>query len=178
MFLDIAVGIVSAIAVSGIFDVALTVKLLLFGIGFALLPDIDALWGWLRPGFWWNKGKWGHRELTHYPLVQLVASIIVFLAFGKVWGLLYFFGVFAHLIHDSIDAWGIKWLWPFSDEVYSLLYSKERGFKVSKDKLSTRSQGWETKFFWTWMRTHYIKKVLPFEIVALVLALIVLWIYR
>ena len=177
MILDIALGILSALFVSDVFNVVLTTKLLLWGISFALLPDIDVVWGVLIKGNWWEKGIWGHRELTHYPVLYLPITLLVYIMAGSMWAILFLVGVFLHNIHDTFGiGWGIKWLWPFSHKSYSLFDRKngERRFFSSWTQAEKTSS--DRRVLWgNWMADVYFKYHLPVEIAGLVITLVVLF---
>jgi len=127
MPLDVGVGILLAISCRALFNVPLTASLVLWSIGFALLPDIDVF-----PELIQRKGKLGgkeiglHRELAHFPLTYLIPAVIIFYFVGPPWGYLFLCGVLLHLLHDSVGmGWGIKWLWPFSQNSYKFFADRE-----------------------------------------------------
>ena len=114
MPLDIGFGILLTLLVTHLFNIQITGSLLLLGIAFALLPDIDVvtmLWG-----------KWKHREITHYPIVYIPIVLLVYIFFGPLYATLLFVCVYAHLIHDTFGiGWGITWFWPFTHRRFLLL---------------------------------------------------------
>jgi membrane-bound metal-dependent hydrolase YbcI (DUF457 family) len=120
MILDLAAGILLSILTSALFSEPLTLLLLAAGIFFAVLPDLDVLWSRARPGEnWWDKGVWSHREFTHYPALYVVATIVLALV-SPVYAFMLGLGGLYHLLHDSYGTgWGIKWLWPFSENRYT-----------------------------------------------------------
>lgn len=122
MFLDIGVGILSAIGVSGLFQVEISFTIIIFSILFALLPDLD--WLLYYPQRKDPKYDHEHRNLIHYPLIFLpVGGIILWLVGGTFWGVLFLIPALAHFVHDSIGAgWGVRWLFPFSKNNYSFFY--------------------------------------------------------
>lgn len=122
MFLDIGVGIIAAIFVSGMFDVPLSVWMVMGGILFALLPDVDFLYYFTKRGD--SKYDYKHREIVHCPLVSVpIGTFLVWIIGGKVWAVLFFISFFLHLVHDSIAVgWGIKWLYPFSRNNFAFFY--------------------------------------------------------
>jgi len=122
MFLDIGVGILSAIFVSGYFNMHLGELLIIGGILFALGPDADFLLHFFKSGI--SREDYQHRNMIHYPLLYLpVGTLIAYSLGGEKWALLFFVASLAHFIHDSIAiGWGIKWLYPFSDKNYVFLY--------------------------------------------------------
>lgn len=119
MLADIAIGIFSAFFTSYLFQVKPSFSLLLVGIFFALLPDIDFLIEWIRGRKPLGRFERDHRNLFHYPLFYiLIGSIFVF---WFSWAYLFLFVINSlwHFIHDSIwVGWGVKWLYPFSKKRY------------------------------------------------------------
>ncbi|CAN5751626.1 hypothetical protein BH11PAT2_BH11PAT2_01710 [soil metagenome] len=113
MPLDIGIGIVLSLGVAEIFHVPASALFILFGIGSALLPDIDIVTMLF--------GSWKHRTHTHYPIVYIPLAVLVFIFLGPAYGVLFMLGVYAHLIHDTFGiGWGIAWLWPFSQRKFLL----------------------------------------------------------
>lgn len=123
MPLDIGIGIFSAIIVSKLFSIDLTPTLVAVGIAFALLPDIDGVYAFLRNGHKNHRAISKHRELIHYPLIYLPAGALAALPFDAEWSVLFLIASTGHFLHDSIGiGWGIPWLWPFTNQNYSFLY--------------------------------------------------------
>ena len=122
MFFDIGVGILVAIAAGLILDVDLSFWMVSWSIFFAVSPDIDFLYFFSRRGD--TKRDHNHRDLIHYPILYLpIGTIIIWLIFGKIWGIIFLISSFLHFVHDSIGiGWGIKWLYPFSKKNYAFLY--------------------------------------------------------
>jgi len=129
MLLDTGVGIFLAILTSKIFLLPLSWWLVLLGIGFALLVDIDAI-----VSLTINRGvkkSYKHRDLFHRPLlfvplgVLLIGILMHFINNQLSLPLIFLFAtaLIAHFIHDSIGlGWGIKWLWPFNKNNFSFFY--------------------------------------------------------
>ena len=122
MFLDIGVGILIAILVSILFHVKLVAFLIIVGILFALGPDLDFLYVYLRRHN--ARDDYKHRDIIHYPLLYLpIGTLLIFVLFGKVWAILFFLTSFLHFVHDSIAiGWGVKWFFPFSRKNFAFLY--------------------------------------------------------
>lgn len=121
MFLDAALGILNAIFVSKYFHIELTWYFVVAGIIFTLLPDIDSLLFFLGRGKIFSKQAHFHRDILHLPLIYIPAGTIIFSIFGPRWGLLFAVGALLHFIHDSTFlglGWGIKWLYPFSQNYF------------------------------------------------------------
>jgi len=120
MPLDIGVGIFAALGVSHIFGVEPTVGLVVLGVFFALLPDLDIL-----PFLW--PTAYNHRSFLHYPLLYIPLSLLVAIFAGPLFGTLFAIGVYAHLIHDTIGlGWGIAWFAPISKRKILLFPEKGR----------------------------------------------------
>ena len=121
MHLDIGLGILNAIFISWLFELPLSVSMIVWGILFALAPDLDYLIHLARGGT--SKDDYKHRRLLHHPLLFLLISIGVFWVFGKTWGLMFLLGTLGHFVHDSIGiGWGVQWLSPFNKNHYSFFY--------------------------------------------------------
>ena len=134
MFLDIGIGILITVFISATFQVKLTVLLIAVGILFALGPDLDFLFLYLRKHD--ARDDYKHRDIIHFPLLYLpIGTILMFLLFGKIWATLFFIASLSHFIHDSISiGWGIKWLFPFSRKniAFFHLYSRKLKYGLIK----------------------------------------------
>lgn len=119
MPLDIGVGIVLAVAASAWFHIPLSLFLILFSIGAALFPDIDIVTKLF--------GEWKHRGITHYPIVYVPISLLLFAFVPLPYALIFTVAVCAHLIHDTIGiGWGIAWLWPISGRKFLIFPDRAR----------------------------------------------------
>lgn len=118
MPLDIGMGILLSLFVADYFSITATPVFILLGIFFALLPDIDIFW------YWFGKPKLehDHRSFTHFPLLYIFLTPVVYIFFGPVYGTLFALCVAMHLIHDTIGmGWGIAWFAPFSYRKFRFL---------------------------------------------------------
>jgi len=130
----IAAGYLAATAYESIFHPAMTISqsknLLWIGALSGFIPDIDMFFAFLKVGAWRiDIKKVDHRSyLTHYPFIWLMLTLILFFI-GKFISDFYiqsiavviFLGTYSHFILDSLDSGtGIKWLWPFSDSLYTM----------------------------------------------------------
>lgn len=116
MALDIATGILFSLLVSHLYSIDLTTQFLICGIIFNLLPDLDAIYYFLK------KNKGNHRDLFHKPVTFITLGIGIYF-FNQPLGLLFILTTMAHLIHDSIAfGWGVQWLWPISKNHYAFFY--------------------------------------------------------
>lgn len=122
-------GILLAHWIGNIYGVVVTPALILLGIAFALLPDIDFL---LTKISAIRNIIGAHRSATHYPIIHAVLGVIAFFIFGKIIATLYVLCVFYHLIHDTFFlGWGIKWLWPVSHTSLSIFHDKNHQITCS-----------------------------------------------
>lgn len=118
MFLDIGLGIFSAMAVSVWYGVPLTLAFVTAGALFALSPDLDFMALALR-----RRNALHHREGLHYPLLFTPVGAVICSIFGLPWAALFILGSLGHFIHDSIGiGWGVQWLFPFGKDHYSFFY--------------------------------------------------------
>lgn len=165
MPLHIGLGIVSVILISKIFSIELGTSLILYGIVFALLPDVDSLTGRRRD------------SLTHYPLLYLpLGVIILWISLGKIIAWLFIVATFLHFLHDSIGtSWGLKWMYPFEQKWYKFLGRKfgELKFLASwtPEELSRDVQLHRQD---RWIRETYFRPspILITEVVGLIIAII------
>jgi membrane-bound metal-dependent hydrolase YbcI (DUF457 family) len=132
MLLDIGVGIIMALLMSKIFALSLAMPvgiMVIAGIVFSLLMDTDALINlFIHRG---TGASYKHRDLFHLPLLYIPIGMLV-LYFLQLYQYqlpalalptLFALCSLAHFIHDSIGlGWGVKWLYPFSNNQYSFFY--------------------------------------------------------
>ncbi|MEK7128996.1 MAG: metal-dependent hydrolase [Patescibacteria group bacterium] len=129
MFLDIGIGILLSIWTSWFFYTDLTFALIIIGIIFALLPDIDFFIEFIKHGSVGGKVIREHRELIHFPIIYIPIAILIFILYGTMWATLFSLMLCVHFLHDSIGiGWGIKWLWPFSRRSYKFFSEKDGRF--------------------------------------------------
>jgi hypothetical protein len=185
MFLDVGVGILTAIFASYFFSVDLSLWLVIFGILCALLPDADFLY--FYPKRHDTKYDHKHRDIIHYPLLFLpVGTILIFLFFGKIWATIFFIATFLHFVHDSIGiGWGVKWLFPFTKNSYSFFYLYSKILKGGQRKLIFTFNEKNLPELVAkhgdsnWVRNIYFKwhPIAQFEFGFFVLSLIILYFY-
>ena len=121
MFADIGIGIFMAIATANLFAVPLDARLILAGVLFVLLPDIDAVFHVAAGKRMRSKFSHEHRNVLHYPIVYPVLGALVAVFWGPLVACMFVAGAVAHFMHDSIGiGWGVKWLWPFSKRNFTL----------------------------------------------------------
>lgn len=126
MFLDIKLGLLWAFLVAILFEKVITPEWIIFGVVFALLPDID---------FWLEYAKHGtvggkvidlHRTLLHAPLIYIPIALFIGTWYGPAWMTLFALGILGHHLHDSVGmGYGVRWLWPFTTRWYKFFSSKD-----------------------------------------------------
>ncbi len=95
--------------------------LLVAGIAFALLPDID----FVRYFFLEDKMEgYKHRDFLHLPLLYIpFGAVAAYFLLGNTYAAMFALGSVLHFIHDSFGIGrGVKWLYPFSRSGYAFLY--------------------------------------------------------
>ncbi|MCA9380179.1 metal-dependent hydrolase [Candidatus Dojkabacteria bacterium] len=91
-------------------DPSLTVPL---NIGISLLPDINLLW---------RKISDHHDDITHYPIVWIILSIVASVLEGNthIYSLSILFSGIMHLILDTFGMTiGVHWFAPFNSKQFS-----------------------------------------------------------
>jgi len=122
MFLDIGIGILSAIFISSLLQIKLTVLFIFISILLAFFPDIDAIYSIVKKGF--KSLDHRHRDFFHYPIIHLFVGIFIVLFIELKFGALFLINTFGHFLHDSAGiGWGVKWLWPFSKKLYKFSFT-------------------------------------------------------
>lgn len=178
MPLDIAIGILLGMLIPQAFGLDASWVFLVFGVGFALLPDLDAVIEYARRGAVSGKTQTIHREWFHYPLSYIPVALAIGFAAGTVWGVLFASAIFLHFVHDSVGiGWGIKWLMPFSGISFKF-FSKNP--QTGKFRTLQRWQPQELTQVVAdhgdpnWLQNHYFRpsKTLFIEAGALLLAIL------
>ncbi|MDP2855554.1 MAG: metal-dependent hydrolase [bacterium] len=128
MLLDIALGVFGAITFSKIENINLSLILIIIGILFALLPDMDFIFYWMG-GKKLNEQAHTHRELLHSPWIFIPVGFLIILSINTPLAFLFVILAFLHFVHDSIGiGWGIQWFYPFSHRFYKLFSTKDGKF--------------------------------------------------
>ena len=184
MFLDIGIGVLVSIFISKFFGVDLSYQLVLIGVGFSLMPDLDVFVELAKRGRVGGRVQGHHRELTHFPITFIPLGFIIYFYFGVIWAKLFFLCVFSHFLHDSAGmGWGIKWLWPFSNRAYKFFSEKDGSFSsrfvVSwnpQELTQTVAQYGDDH----WFRNYYLKPhpIAIFELLFFIVSLMVLYIFK
>ena len=157
--LDVAMGIFLVVALAKLMHFHLNTHAVLWGIFSALWLDIDAVlfWStavisrsieWVESWIKWDwlfelieildqwTDKWAdwikdHRNILHYPWIAALGGLVFWRAgldYFYIW--IFYAGSFIHLVHDSVDIFGIKWFSPFSSKKYAF---KQWRVKVVSD---------------------------------------------
>lgn len=180
MFLDIGVGIFTALFIGHIFDVPVTWLFIVASVAISLLPDIDILYYGFRKLFS-KKDIYNHRSFTHYPIIYIPIIIILYSTVGLPYSLLFTICVYSHLIHDSFWlGWGVVWFWPFSSVRYKFFPDKEG--KISSQVVMKWDKNEDEELFKryhnpNWIRDFYFRpsRVAYFEYLIFFSSLIVLY---
>lgn len=123
MLLDFAIGLLIGLSAAFAFAPEQLTILVIGGIVFALLPDVDFVIHrlvWRRPEIF----DYLHRNILHKPLVYIpVGGLIVgFLVPGPM-VIVFVCASLWHFVHDSHGVgYGNKWLWPFSSRYYGFFH--------------------------------------------------------
>ncbi len=126
MLFDIGIGILLGIIFDASSNVYTLAGFVMFGIFFALLPDLDFPIHFLRGGSFDDEYK--HRNLLHVPLLLWpIGSVIVYFI-NPILIPMFLLGTAIHFLHDSVGiGWGVRWLYPFSKTHYAFLYRVRTG---------------------------------------------------
>lgn len=120
MFLDIGLGIIYAILTSKIFDLELSNSLLIGGVIFSVLVDLDFIF-YLFSKKNLDEKSHNHRNIFHYPILYIFLGIVIASFFGKEWIFLFVICSISHFINDTVGiGWGVKWLYPFNSNSYKI----------------------------------------------------------
>jgi hypothetical protein len=123
MVLDLGVGIFASIFVSWQFGLPFDWRLLMWGMGFSLLPDLDYFIHLARRGKL-DQYTFKHREIFHWPIPYLALGAVVLWPWGMPWVALFWICSLAHFIHDSVGiGYGVQWFQPFSKHRFEFFYS-------------------------------------------------------
>lgn len=126
---------------SAILDVNVISSPLLIGVCVfaSLLPDIDhpsTIIGRVIPFLSrWINERYGHRTITHSLLFVLVSTVVVsfinsfLLIDGLV--LVFFLGIFSHVLFDMMTVSGVLFLYPFSKLLFVMPDNPSYRFRVN-----------------------------------------------
>lgn len=120
------------------FSAAQTHALILWGIFFGIIPDIDVAYALGRDHTYQIEKVDHRRVLTHAPVLWLIAGLIIYFSaqsgFYKTFGLLVWLGAWTHFLLDSVE-FGIMWLWPLSTKKFSVIPDKHQQADKGKNFL-------------------------------------------
>ena len=141
--MDAGIGMLITSVTSLYFGITLTMPALMLGAFLALLPDLDLVPSVLRHA----TITFDHRQtLLHRPLLLLpVVTLFSFWLGGTLWAIIAFTCVLWHFLHDTNfvdDTYGVAWLWPFSNQFWSV-----RGFFEPPVPLSHEE----------WLKKHWLR---------------------
>ena len=98
---------------SHVFHIQITPVFVLLNIVLSYLPDTDVPVELLQRGRLGGREHGSHRGLTHYPILYLVTTTILYFVLGSSWAVIFFVNIFTHFLLDSFGSgWGLKWFWP------------------------------------------------------------------
>jgi membrane-bound metal-dependent hydrolase YbcI (DUF457 family) len=135
-FADAGLGVMSAVFVCLAFGVTPTGGLVLLGILFAYIPDVD----WVLDAHFWKTGRvaayaqnpYDHREGLHKPLLWALAISGAGIIFGGIGPFIAFTAVMAHFLHDTVGTgWGMPWLWPLTKRRIKFCSTKQNELKLT-----------------------------------------------
>ncbi len=144
-------------------------QLLLWGMLFGFLPDIDTFIAFAKEKAWFVKNQnYNHRKfITHAPVIWLVLGLIIFLiapdTYWKTVGLLVWLGSWSHFLLDTL-SYGIMWFWPFSNRIYALT-NREKDFKIEQNSAF--------KFWWTFVKKYSQTLSFYLEILIIISAILI-----
>jgi len=149
-------------------------QLLLWGMLFGFIPDIDTFIAFAREKAWFVKNQDNnHRKfITHAPVIWLAMGLIVVAVAPNVYwkdvGLLLWLGSWSHFILDSIQ-YGIMWLWPFSNRIYAFKDRETQYIKV--DTLKNSFFG-----FWFGFVKSYSKSLTFYLEILIIISAVIIYI--
>jgi len=180
MLLDGGLGIIGAIIFAHILQINISPLVLGTSILFALLPDIDFIFGWIKHTELKHVSH-EHRDLLHYPLLFLPIGFLVIAYFSFTYACLFIILSFLHFIHDSIGiGWGVLWLYPFSKKYYKFFSEKNGHFSKKLIVSWTHEEQHEASTQFgdkDWFKNIYLKlhPISVIELLLFITALILLW---
>jgi hypothetical protein len=145
--------------------------LLLWGMLFGFIPDIDTFIAFARERAWFVKNQDNnHRKfITHAPIIWLAMGLIVMaVAPNEYWkyvGLLLWLGSWSHFLLDSIQ-YGIMWLWPFSNRIYAF---KDR----EKDYVNNAGKDSFISYWWSFVKAYSQTLSCYLELLIIIVAIII-----
>lgn len=190
MILDMAGGLLLAVAVGILTNVKFKLFFILFGVGSAVCVDFDAvvyffvwffrrIFGRLRKRERIDEVVSYHRELFHYPvIVSGAGGIIVFVVLGFPWFLLWTSANLLHFIHDTIsDCWGVQWLFPFSSKYFTLVsHSPKKIINNKKEQRRIVAKYGDSDWFKKSMQVNNKETIIQFSFLIIILVVAFWWV--
>lgn len=132
--------------------------MVLIGVIFALLPDMDFLIYWIKEKKTPGKFSHNHRDLFHLPLLYIpIGSFIVFWL-GWIYLFLFVFNSLLHFLHDSFGiGWGIKWTYPLSKKTQKFFFLKRFINSWDEDELQKIAEKYGDP---NWIKNIYFRPTL------------------
>jgi membrane-bound metal-dependent hydrolase YbcI (DUF457 family) len=148
--------------------------LLWWGAFFGFAPDLDNFVAFAKVRAWWYKpgtdSNIHRRFYSHLPVLWLFAGLLIYVfawsPYYKMFGLVVWLGSWSHFLLDSIDIYGIMWLWPFNKEIWAL---KDRGVDVK-----INSKGF-FEFWFNFLKFYVTRWTFYVELVLLISTLFFLF---
>lgn len=113
MIMDIGVGMLIGVLVNFLTTNEPNIYFVIFGIFAALAPDIDYMIYMIKNNWKRDKYSHNHRDLLHHPILFSVCGAVIFYVVNPALGMIWFCGTMYHFVHDTFNAWGIRWGSPF-----------------------------------------------------------------
>jgi hypothetical protein len=143
----------------------------LFGVFFALLPDVDALAMKIFRG----KIMADHRDWPHWPILIIPAGAAIWY-FSPFYAVLAGLCLLEHYVHDSLNIkendMGIRWFAPFNQNYYLISWRriKNAGIfaRLSKRRINKIRGRRET--IDRWLEKHYLHPTVSSMVGGMLLA--------
>jgi hypothetical protein len=142
-FLDLAAGTAFATILGVLSHTELEWWHLVSGALFFVLPDFDLILPILRRVFFGERIAFNHHETVfHWPIFMIpVVTIVAWAVGGSFWGLLAFFGLVFHYLHDAsnmVPADRLRWFFRPFPQFWSLEKRPDPGYVESDEWIKTR----------------------------------------
>ncbi|MEK7090036.1 MAG: metal-dependent hydrolase, partial [Patescibacteria group bacterium] len=127
------------------------------------LPDLDAF----SQLFSEKKIDDAHHSFMHWPPLMIAIGFFGGFLFSPFWGTAIAFSWLAHYVHDSCCLdFGLKWLWPFTNNQYHFFgnkpLGKKSGFRIVHIYVPTELEGLKDQFIELepWLKEVYYRPTL------------------
>ncbi len=147
-------------------------QLLFWAMFFGFAPDIDNFFAFAKVKSWWYKQGMDNtihrRFFTHFPILWMLAGLAVYFfaqsEYYKYFGLIIWVASWSHFLLDSISAYGIEWLWPFSKKVCALKNSGVKSEIVAESFV---------EYWWKFTKKYLAKPEFYIEVLLILTAIII-----